>query len=702
MVFQVAIAFACGLFEGAAYKDPNAVVLGHSGIAVWMMLCGRLMPNAPLKSAITAILCVLMWPLGYWVDLQIYGYQPMPLDTHAGVGASAGRSWRSGCTSSTSAIITFYVQQQRAEDMGSYALTDRIGTRRDGRSLARAAQDTGARRRRQTHPPRDPAVQHRRQELLLRKRFEREAQVTASLRSPHTVALYDFGQAKDGAFYYVMELLEGIDLQTLVERFGPMEPARVANILHQVSQSLEEAHRAGLVHRDIKPRNILLGKLGLEYDFAKVLDFGLVKTLARRRPGPHAHHHGRRRHRHAGLSLARSRDGQSGDRRPGGPLQPRLHGVFPADRPAGVRRAHADGIRDRARADAAAADARALRAARSRPGWKRSSCSCWRRIRTTGFRARRSWRGACARCRTSNAGRRNVPSSGGKRICPELARASFARRKQWRRKYGRSGSRLTRALTMPNRSESEQTRRMFLLGAGLILAHQVAGKAVRDGLFLSLFSPADLPEVMAAAALFSVLLGLCFSRLLSRFGPMRMVPAAFAVGALLHVVEFVLLRTAGRRAGRGGHGGLPAPGGLRRDPAERLLERRQRGVRPPRRQAPIRADRRRRDGRRHLRRAAGGTRRGLVRRRIAARCCWPSCTWRPASCCARVAAQESVCGDAGRKPEEPWKAAREAFRQAPFLVNLAVLVLHRDRQRRAAGLSLQERRRGGIRTRARS
>src|SRR6185503_17994457 len=124
-----------------------------------------------------------------------------------------------------------------------------------------------------------------RQELLLRKRFEREAQVTASLRSPHTVALYDFGQAKDGTFYYVMELLEGIDLQSLVDRFGPMEPARVANILHQVSQSLEEAHRAGLVHRDIKPRNIILGKLGLQYDFAKVLDFGLVKSLHQDDPG---------------------------------------------------------------------------------------------------------------------------------------------------------------------------------------------------------------------------------------------------------------------------------------------------------------------------------------------------------------------------------------------------------------------------------
>src|SRR3954453_19441736 len=77
MLFQVAIAFACGLFEAAAYQNPETVVLGHSGIAVWMVLCSRLMPNAPLKSAITAALCVAMWPLGYWVDLHIYGFAPI-------------------------------------------------------------------------------------------------------------------------------------------------------------------------------------------------------------------------------------------------------------------------------------------------------------------------------------------------------------------------------------------------------------------------------------------------------------------------------------------------------------------------------------------------------------------------------------------------------------------------------------------------
>src|SRR5262249_34382975 len=99
------------------------------------------------------------------------------------------------------------------------------------------------------------------------------------LRSPHTVQLYDFGVSEDGAFYYVMELLDGIDLETLVKRFGPQNPGRVVGLLKQVCQSLAEAHCAGLVHRDIKPTNIFLCRMGVEYDFAKVLDFGLVKIV---------------------------------------------------------------------------------------------------------------------------------------------------------------------------------------------------------------------------------------------------------------------------------------------------------------------------------------------------------------------------------------------------------------------------------------
>jgi serine/threonine-protein kinase len=108
-------------------------------------------------------------------------------------------------------------------------------------------------------------------------RFEREAQATAALQSPHTVELYDFGVSEDGTLYHVMELLEGVDLETLVKQFGPLAPERVVFILRQACLSLGEAHRRGLVHRDIKPANLYLCQRAFEHDFLKVLDFGLVK-----------------------------------------------------------------------------------------------------------------------------------------------------------------------------------------------------------------------------------------------------------------------------------------------------------------------------------------------------------------------------------------------------------------------------------------
>ena len=110
----------------------------------------------------------------------------------------------------------------------------------------------------------------------LRRRFEREARATANLGCQHTVTLYDFGVAESGAFYYVMELLNGIDLEHAVEQFGPMPSERVAFLLMQACRSLAEAHSAGLVHRDIKPANLFICKRGLEVDQLKVLDFGMV------------------------------------------------------------------------------------------------------------------------------------------------------------------------------------------------------------------------------------------------------------------------------------------------------------------------------------------------------------------------------------------------------------------------------------------
>ncbi len=114
---------------------------------------------------------------------------------------------------------------------------------------------------------------------MVTARFTREARATATLRSPNTVQLYDFGVTEGGTFFYVMEFLRGLDLEQLVERFGLLPPARATHLLTQAARSLGEAHSRGLVHRDIKPANLHVGALADEYDWLKVLDFGLVKSF---------------------------------------------------------------------------------------------------------------------------------------------------------------------------------------------------------------------------------------------------------------------------------------------------------------------------------------------------------------------------------------------------------------------------------------
>jgi serine/threonine-protein kinase len=173
------------------------------------------------------------------------------------------------------------LEVKRAREMGSYRLVEKLGEggmgevwRAEHRMLARGAAIKVIRPSALGAPSGSQA-----REIL--KRFEREAQATAALRSPHTIAVYDYGIAKDGTFHYVMELLDGFSLQTLVERFGPLPPERVVRLLRQACHSLAEAHAAGLVHRDVKPANMFVCRLGLDVDFLKVLDFGLVKM-----PGP--------------------------------------------------------------------------------------------------------------------------------------------------------------------------------------------------------------------------------------------------------------------------------------------------------------------------------------------------------------------------------------------------------------------------------
>ena len=111
------------------------------------------------------------------------------------------------------------------------------------------------------------------------QRFEHEVQLTSQLTHPNTIEIYDYGHTREGVFYYVMEYLPGIDLSRLIEEEGAIPANRAAHILCQVCGSLSEAHAQGLIHRDIKPLNIILTERGGLLDFAKVLDFGLVKDL---------------------------------------------------------------------------------------------------------------------------------------------------------------------------------------------------------------------------------------------------------------------------------------------------------------------------------------------------------------------------------------------------------------------------------------
>ena len=110
--------------------------------------------------------------------------------------------------------------------------------------------------------------------------FRREVQLTATLKHPHTITIYDYGRTPEGLFYYAMELLDGASLQDIVEATGPQPVPRVVRILRDVALALDEAHAVGLIHRDVKPSNIMLTRQGGSDDFVKVLDFGLVKRIS--------------------------------------------------------------------------------------------------------------------------------------------------------------------------------------------------------------------------------------------------------------------------------------------------------------------------------------------------------------------------------------------------------------------------------------
>lgn len=276
MVFEVLVAFCIAFPETSLPFNPDEPVRGASKVALWIVIVGMLIPNRPVLTLVTALTAASMWPLAYAINIARLDLVPLPWNRWA--------AWM--FVNYLAAMLTYFIGRrmhgmeiaaQKAADLGSYQLEALIG--RGGMGEVWQA--------RHKMLARDAAIKIVRPELvsglparqsdIAVRRFEREARVTASLQSPHTVYLYDFGTSRDGSFYFVMELLDGVSLQSLVQTFGPQPPSRVIYLLRQVCRSLEEAHARGLVHRDLKPSNIMACQVALEYDFVKVLDFGLVK-----------------------------------------------------------------------------------------------------------------------------------------------------------------------------------------------------------------------------------------------------------------------------------------------------------------------------------------------------------------------------------------------------------------------------------------
>jgi serine/threonine-protein kinase len=178
-------------------------------------------------------------------------------------------------------------ERRRSRELGSYELIRQLGSGGMGEVwLARHKMLARPAALKLIQPERLSGSGERSADVL--KRFEREARATARLRSEHTVELYDFGRTEAGDFYYVMELLDGMDLEALVHSDGEQASGRVIRILRQVCLSLAEAHDQGLIHRDVKPANIFLCRQGAETDVVKVLDFGLVTQVSGSSSGDHS------------------------------------------------------------------------------------------------------------------------------------------------------------------------------------------------------------------------------------------------------------------------------------------------------------------------------------------------------------------------------------------------------------------------------
>jgi serine/threonine-protein kinase len=279
--FEVASSYG---IAAAEFLEPNVLDfdarwVGLSWVAVWTLLFTVVVPSSPGRTVIATLASVSAVPV-------VTGFV-ITKDTVPGV--TFEKFFFALVFPYLLVVVMAYVgarviyalgkEVTSARALGAYRLVERLGEGGMG-EVWRARHHLLARPaaiklvRPEFHGASVDVGRYRE----LQERLGREAQATAMMRSPHTIELYDFGLANDGTFYYVMELLDGFDLETLVKRFGPVPAERAIHLLLQVCDSLGEAHAAGLVHRDIKPANVYVCRYGREVDFVKVLDFGMVKS----------------------------------------------------------------------------------------------------------------------------------------------------------------------------------------------------------------------------------------------------------------------------------------------------------------------------------------------------------------------------------------------------------------------------------------
>jgi serine/threonine-protein kinase len=277
LIYMIVVCLMVGLVQHWQLPMSEPLYTQISWLGVVTIMFAAVLPTDPKTMLITALVAVSMNPVSMIVT---HVHSMSAIDATKAALLMHYPDYLLACSAAAIAAVVTQLGRQvtKAREMGSYQLGDLIKRggmgeiyRATHRMLARPAAIKLIR-------PEALGAEGESADLAV-KRFHREAEAAANLRSPHTVELFDFGVTEDQTLYFVMELLEGKDLETLVREQGPLPARRVIHILRQACESLAEAHEKGLVHRDIKPANIHLGKAGVRYDYVKVLDFGLVKSV---------------------------------------------------------------------------------------------------------------------------------------------------------------------------------------------------------------------------------------------------------------------------------------------------------------------------------------------------------------------------------------------------------------------------------------